>query len=156
MANKKAKETAKETVDHVEVAYDGIRMMLLKNEILPGRKISYRQLAEKLNMSLTPVIQALKRLEYQGLVRHEPNRGYFTEPMSLQEVQEIYEMREVLEISLLPDVVKNLDEVAIRRLRHLVDAVNSAKAANDLNRRILKDRDFHLTLAKISGKRILQ
>lgn len=90
--------TAKETVDHVEVAYDGIRMMLLKNEILPGRKISYRQLAEKLSMSLTPVIQALKRLEYQGLVRHEPNRGYFTEPMSLQEVQEIYEMREVLEI----------------------------------------------------------
>ena len=154
MANKKAKETAKETVDHVEVAYDGIRMMLLKNEILPGRKISYRQLAEKLNMSLTPVIQALKRLEYQGLVRHEPNRGYSTEPMSLQEVQEIYEMREVLEISLLPDVVKNLDEVAIRRLRQLVDAVNSAKAANDLNRRILKVRDFHLTLAKISGKRI--
>lgn len=154
MAKKKTEGTARQQVDHVEIAYDGIRMMLLNNEILPGRKISYRQLAEKLGMSLTPVIQALKRLEYQGLVRHEPNRGYFTEPMSLQEVQEIYEMREVLEISLLPDIMKNLDEVAIRSLQKLVDAVNLASAANDLNRRILKDRDFHLTLAKISGKRI--
>lgn len=144
----------KETSDHVGVAYDGIRMMLFTNEILPGRKISYRQLAEKLHMSLTPVIQALKRLEYQGLVRHEPNRGYFTEPLSLQEVQEIYETREILEISLLPDVMKNLDEDAIHRLRQLVQAVKSAKAASDLNRRILKDREFHLTLAEISGKRI--
>lgn len=154
MARKKTRGTVGETVDHVEIAYDGIRMMLLNNEILPGRKISYRQLAEKLSMSLTPVIQALKRLEYQGLVRHEPNRGYFTEPLSLQEVQEIYEMREVLEISLLPDIMKNLDETAIRSLQHLTDAVNSASADNDLNRRILKDRDFHLTLAEISGKRI--
>lgn len=151
---KASKRTPAAASDHVELAYEGIRMMLLNNEILPGRKISYRQLAEKLGMSLTPVIQALKRLEYQGLVRHEPNRGYFTEPMSLQEVQEIYEMREILEISLLPDVLRNLDEAAIRGLRDLVDAVNTATTANDLNRRILKDRDFHLMLAQISGKRI--
>jgi DNA-binding GntR family transcriptional regulator len=154
VATKGRQKAFKEAVDHVEVAYDGIRMMLFNNEILPGRKISYRQLAEKLDMSLTPVIQALKRLEYQGLVRHEPNRGYFTEPMSLQEVQEIYDMREILEISLLPDGMKNLDEAAIRRLRQLVDAVNTANAANDLNQRIRKDREFHLTLAEISGKRI--
>jgi DNA-binding GntR family transcriptional regulator len=67
-------------------------------------------------MSLTPVIQALKRLEYQGLVRHEAKRGYFTEPMSLQEVQEIYDMRELLETSLLRDVLRNLNEKAIQDL----------------------------------------
>ena len=154
MVEKRSKQGTKTKPDHVELAYDGIRMMLLNNEILPGRKISYRQLAERLGMSLTPVIQALKRLEYQGLVRHEPNRGYFTEPMSLQEVQEIYDMREILESSLLPDIMRNLDQEAIRRLRRLVDAVNSATAANDLHQRIQKDREFHLTLAEISGKRI--
>lgn len=148
------KAAVKASADHVGVAYDGIRMMLLNSEIQPGCKISYRQLAEKLDMSLTPVIQALKRLEYQGLVRHEPNRGYFTEPMSLREVQEIYDMREILETSLLPDVIKNLDGDAIHRLQRLVDAVNTAKADHALDRRILKDREFHLTLAEITGKRI--
>ena len=64
-------------------------------------------------MSLTP---ALKRLEYQGLVRHEAKRSYFTEPMSLQEVQEIYDMRELLETSLLRDVLRNLNEKAIQDL----------------------------------------
>ena len=151
MANGKRKQPAKATSDHVEVAYEGIRTMLLNGELLPGRKISYRQLAERLEMSLTPVIQALKRLEHQGLVRHEPNRGYFTESMSMQEVQEIYEMREVLETALLPDVIKHLDEEAIHRLRQLVKEVNQTR---DLNERILKDRDFHLTLAEISGKRV--
>jgi len=151
---KAVKRTSRDTSDHVSLAYEGIRTMLLRNEIRPGRKIAYRQLAEKLNMSLTPVIQALNRLEHQGLVRHEPNRGYFTEPMSLQEVQEIYDTRELLEISLMPDIMKNLDEDAIRRLRRLVDAVDTAKAASDLERRIAKDREFHLTLAEISGKRI--
>jgi len=154
LAAKGIKPTAGSTSDHVERAYEGIRMMLFNNRILPGRKISYRQLADELGMSLTPVIQALKRLEHQGLVRHEPNRGYFTEPMSLQEVQEIYDLREILETALLPDVMKNLDEGAIRRLRKMVQAVNTAKAVNDLNQRIVGDRDFHLALAEISGKRI--
>ncbi len=151
VSNGKRKRLPKAAPDRVEVAYEGIRMMLLNGALLPGRKISYRQLAERLGMSLTPVIQALKRLEHQGLVRHEPNRGYFTEPMSMQEVQEIYEMREILETTLLPDVIKNLDERAIHRLRELVDQVSQS---GDLNERILKDRDFHLTLAEISGKRV--
>ena len=48
-------------------AYQGIRSLMLHNEIAPGQKISYRELAERLGMSQTPVIQALKWLEFQQL-----------------------------------------------------------------------------------------
>ena len=91
--------------DHTKKAYRGIRKMLFHKEIVPGQKIAYRDLSERLKMSPTPVIQALKWLEFQGLVRHEPNRGYYTEPISLEEAREIYELREILEISLLPDTI---------------------------------------------------
>lgn len=154
MRRKMGRRKIVKSSDLVEVAFSGIRLMLIDGEIVTGSKISYRQLAERIGVSLTPVIQALKRLEYQGLVRHEPKRGYFTEPMSLQEVQEIYETREVLETSLLPEILRRLDASAIHRLQRLVDAVNTVTAADDLNQRILNDREFHLALAEISGKRI--
>ena len=47
---------------HTHKAYQGIRQMLFHNEIVPGQKIAYRDLAERLGMSQTPVIQALKWL----------------------------------------------------------------------------------------------
>ena len=62
---------------HAQKAYAGIRRMLFHNEIVPGQKIGYRDLAERIGMSQTPVIQALKWLEFQGLVRHEPQPGLF-------------------------------------------------------------------------------
>ncbi len=60
MATKNTKKPAKGRPDHTYIAYEGIKKMLFENEILPGQKISYRQLAERLQMSPTPVIQALK------------------------------------------------------------------------------------------------
>lgn len=135
-----------------QLAYDGIRRMLFHNEIVPGQKISYRELAEKLDMSLTPVIQALKKLEHQGLVHYETNRGYFTAPMSVQEVEEIYELREIIEVSLLPSVLYNLNNAGIGELRELLVDDKWVSQENFLNMKLLKDREFHLAVAAISGR----
>ena len=154
MAKKQRNTATMLEKNHTQKAYMGIRRMLFHNEIGPGQKISYRDLSERLKMSSTPVIQALKQLEFQGLVRHEPNRGYYTESISIQEVKEIYELREVIELSLLPEVVANLSEKGIRQLRDVFQA--HLKAADDLylNERLIKDMEFHLTLASLSGRQI--
>ena len=103
--------------DFTQEAYMGIRRMFFLNEIIPGQKISYGDLAKRLDMSTTPVIQALKRLEYQGLVRHEPNRGYYTENISLKEITEIYEFRELIETSLLPKIISRIDKKGLKTLK---------------------------------------
>ncbi|MEA3332939.1 MAG: GntR family transcriptional regulator [Pseudomonadota bacterium] len=146
----------KKREDHTKKAYRGIRQMLFHNEIVPGQKISYRDLAERLGMSPTPVIQALKWLELKGLVYHEPNRGYYTEPVSLKEVQEIYEFRALIEVSLLPEVIRLLDEKGCQHLRTALD--NHLNAARDifLKDRLVKDMEFHLTLASLSQRHIQQ
>jgi len=157
---KKKNKTTKPDSNHTQIAYEGIKKILFTNEIPPGRKISYRQLAEHLGMSLTPIIQALKRLEFQGLVRYEPNKGYSTEPMSMQEIAEIYDMRELIEVSLLPDVIKNLNEDGIKTLQALLKSRNKSeevlchKDEPYLNERLLNDKEFHLTLAGLSGRKI--
>jgi DNA-binding GntR family transcriptional regulator len=139
--------------DATQLAYDGIRWMLFHNEIVPGQKISYRELAEKLDLSLTPVIQALKRLEHQGLVHHKTNRGYFTAPMSIQEVEEIYELRELIEVSLLPAVLYNLNDASLKKLRRLLIDDKSIPQASYLNQKLLKDREFHLAIASLSERK---
>lgn len=129
----------------------GIRRMFFLNEIIPGQKISYGDLADRLNMSTTPVIQALKRLEFQGLVRHEPNRGYYTENISLKEITEVYEFRLLIETALLPKTVSRINSKRLKRLKTALD--NHLKAVRDiyLKERLLMDMEFHLTLAELSG-----
>lgn len=128
--------------------------MLFHNDIVPGQKISYRELAEKLGMSQTPVIQALKWLEFQHLVRHEPNRGYATEPISVGEVEEIYDLRELIEINLLPEAIRRLDDQGLARLSACLDAHVQAAREVYLYERLAKDMEFHLTLASLAGRRV--
>jgi DNA-binding GntR family transcriptional regulator len=140
--------------DFTNEAYMGIRRMFFLNEIIPGQKISYGDLAQRLEMSTTPIIQALKRLEFQGLVRHEPNRGYYTENISLEEITEIYEFRELIEVSLLPKTIAAITKKGLKTLKKALD--NHLDAVRDiyLKDRLLKDMEFHLTLATLSGNQL--
>jgi DNA-binding GntR family transcriptional regulator len=78
-------------------AYDEIRRRILDGEFLPSSPISEYQLAATLNISRTPVREALKRLEKDGLVWSIPNIGTFVAELSAQDIMEIYQVREGLE-----------------------------------------------------------
>lgn len=138
------------TEDLTQKAYFGIRSMLFHNEIVPGQKIAYRELAGRFEMSITPVAHALKWLELQGLVRREPNKGYHAEPISLKQVEEIYDLRSVLETSLLPTTMDLLDKKGIERLKKALEASLSSLKGDSLSEKLIKDMQFHLTLASLS------
>jgi DNA-binding GntR family transcriptional regulator len=137
--------------DYTQQAYQGIRRLFFLNEISPGQKISYGDLAKRLKMSPTPIIQALKRLEFQGLVRHEPNRGYYTEPISLKEISEIYEFRQQIETALLPKTIERLTDNKLARLKKALDRHLEAVIDISLKARLQNDMQFHLVLAGLSG-----
>jgi DNA-binding GntR family transcriptional regulator len=138
--------------DLSRAAYQGLRRMLYNKELVPGQKIAYRELAERLKMSPTPIIQALKWLELQGFVRHEANRGYSMAPFSVKEIEEIYELRELLEPSLIDTTVQRLDKEGVGLLRAALEAHRSAQREFYLKERLFKNREFHVTLAALSGK----
>lgn len=78
-------------------AYDEIRRGILDGKLLPSSPISEYQLAAALKISRTPVREALKRLEEEGLVWSIPNKGTFVTKVSAQDIMEIYQVREGLE-----------------------------------------------------------
>jgi DNA-binding GntR family transcriptional regulator len=160
MAKEKKKTEKVQKEDSSQIAYQGIRHMLYNKEIVPGQRIAYRDLAEKLELSPTPIIQALKWLELQGFVLHEPNRGYSMAPFSLKEIEELYEIRELIEPSLISATIQKLDKKGISELKEALEEHLSAEREFYLKERLFKNREFHMTLASLSGKttqiRILQ
>jgi DNA-binding GntR family transcriptional regulator len=139
---------------HTQKAYQGIRRMLFHNELAPGQKISYRDLAERLKMSQTPVIQALKWLEFQQLVRHEPHRGCYPAPISIKEVEEIYDLRELIELDLLAKTIRSLGSTEIKSLKAALEGHLAAAREIYLYDRLLKDMEFHLSLARLADCKV--
>lgn len=160
MENNKKKNIKKQKEDSSLIAYHGIRHMLYNKEIVPGQRIAYRDLAERLELSFTPIVQALKWLELQGFVQHEPNRGYSMAPFSLREIEELYEIRELIEPSLVPAAIEKIDKRGLSELKAALEAHLAAEREFYLKERLFKNREFHMTLASLSGKatqiRILQ
>lgn len=140
--------------DLAQRAYEEIRRLLFLNEFAPGQKLQYREVASRLGMSPTPVAQALKWLAHQGLLRHEPNRGFCVEPMSVEEVEEIYELRETLEVGLLPKSFERADAEWIDRLRRALEAHLAVHRERYLKQRLIADMEFHLALVSPHGGKI--
>ena len=153
MADKKQRVKT-EKIDLAQKAYQGIRQMLFYNEIIPGQKIKYQELADKIGVSITPVIHALKWLEFKNIVSHEPNRGYFVNEVSLKEIKEIYDTRLLLEVSLVPEIINSVDDESIQRLKQSQDDYFTAVDEENYYSRLMTDMKFHLTLASISQCRI--
>ncbi len=143
--------------DHSDLtskAYQAIRHMLFCNQIMPGQKIKYRDLAALIGVSMTPVIQALKWLEFRNIVRHEPNKGYYVNEVSSTEIREIYDTRLLIEVSLVPDIMKHMDEKGIETLKHAHTSYARAVDENKHTSRMITDMNFHMALASLSGCRI--
>jgi len=149
MADKKQRKKTKK-MDLAQKAFQGIRQMLFYNEIIPGQKIKYQDLADKIGVSITPVIHALKWLEFKNIVSHEPNRGYFVNEVSLKEIKEIYDTRLLLEVSLVPEIINSVDDESIQRLKQSQDDYFTAVDEENYYSRLMTDMKFHLTLASIS------
>ncbi len=135
-------------------AYQDIRRMIFSNELKPGQKIPYREMAKGLNMSLTPVVQALKHMEFMGLVCHEQNRGFFIEKVTPNEIEEAYKLRLMLEPKLLIFTIEYMDKEGEKRLEKAYNEYLEVSNSPSLKIRLVKDIQFHMVLAKLSKQTI--
>ncbi len=140
--------------DLTREAYNDIRKMIFSNELKPGQKIPYRKMAEGINMSLTPVVQALKHMEFMGLVRHEQNKGFFVEKVTSREIDEAYKLRSLIEPDMLAETISNLDEQGEKKIGTALDEYLDACQKGSLKLKLVKDIQFHMSMAELSGQNL--
>ena len=151
--NMKYKHTA--TSDGV---YEQLKEQILHLELPPGSAISEIETAEKYNISRTPVRDAFKRLEREGLLEIRPHIGTFISLIDLHAVSDVLYVREVLEFSVLSDLAQIYDNSHDLHIRLILqkqkELLDSEMSIEELSRAFIKsDNEFHTALFDAAGKK---
>ncbi len=122
---------------------DVLREAILRNILIAGQQLRQDEIARQLGVSHTPVREALRRLEAEGLVRLQPNRGFMVSALSPEEVGQLYEIRIPLECTALRLAMPHLapeDLAGAEQILTSMDAETDPAAWCELNNR------FHAAL----------
>ncbi len=149
-----AADGGKSSLPLAERAYQQIKRMLLVRELVPEQKLRYQDIAKKIKVSQTPVILALTRLENEGLVKSQTNKGFYVPELDLAELRELYEMRAVIESFLVEGVAGDINDQQLEQLSVLMKEHRSFHTKVYTLQRLLCDAKFHLALASFSGHQV--
>jgi DNA-binding GntR family transcriptional regulator len=128
-----------------------IRQAIMTRRLKPGQRIRQWDLADRLNVSSVPVREALKTLEAEGQVTYEPYRGYKVVELSVEQVEEIYLARGLLEREVTRRAVKKIDEPLVRRLEESLSRMDELAEAGDVLGYTEANREFHFLLFEQAG-----
>jgi DNA-binding GntR family transcriptional regulator len=145
-------------------AYDELRNLLLGGDVRPGQRLSHRSLAKDLGLSRSPVREALLALEAEGLIEHRPQSGVYLREVSPRELEELYDMREIIEPYAAERAARMADTAQLEYLRRTCDEFTEIVGRRDLERWLdapanrfrlsSLDREFHTTILTASNNRI--
>ncbi|WP_445678875.1 GntR family transcriptional regulator [Radicibacter daui] len=131
-----------------EQAYKLLRKEIVECAMLPGHEFTELDIAERLSMSKTPVREALMRLQFEGMVRAYPRRGYMVEPVKVSDINEIFDMRQIVEAGATELAVVRASDKELEQLASLSASVPddiyraNPDRANEINNR------FHELIAQ--------
>jgi DNA-binding GntR family transcriptional regulator len=137
--------------------YDIIKNMIIVREIEPGKKINEEQLAKEIQVSRTPIREALCRLGNEGIVKIIPRRGAFVADLTEINVSEILLIREVLEGLVARLAAENIDEKTLEKLRKTLEKVSTTPEKNrDLINYTRSEVNFHALLLSATNNQMLK
>ncbi len=141
--------------DLTEKVYREIRQRILAFKVLPGMRISDKEIAEEMGLSRTPVRQALYKLVEKGLVEAKHNRGFRVRIFSIDDVKDLYMFREALETLAVRQTAVNMSPEKAALLRGHLDAYPGMIKTGDLIGFTKLDGQFHQMIADFSESRLL-
>ncbi|QDU93048.1 GntR family transcriptional regulator [Lignipirellula cremea] len=132
--------------------YETLLEAILAGQLAPGDVISEVKLAQQLEVSRTPVHEAIRELAKDGLVVQHANRRPVISSFSREDVFDVFEMRILLESEAARKAAQKVDRPTLARLRTTAEELAADREApNWLNRWADFDEDFHDAIAKASG-----
>jgi DNA-binding GntR family transcriptional regulator len=143
-------------------AYDHLQRKLISGELISGSVLSEQSLAEEIGMSRTPVREAIRTLEMEGVLEQVPRFGTVVRKLDRRDLVELYELREAIEPYATARAAAGISSVDLAAIQTTLDEIRalgaelgkSASAAlNDrqMKRLLSADLTFHLTLLRAAG-----
>lgn len=134
--------------------YDSLRQAIIEQALKPGVKLPEDSIGDTFSVSRTTVRSALVRLDAEGLVDLQPNRGASVAVPTIEEAHDIFEMRQCLEREVMQRLCKMDAKPIIKALKaHLAEEKKYLHV--DTTRSIRLAGEFHILLAELTGSKIL-
>lgn len=134
-----------------DAVYEHLREQIFSGELPPGARLSVPALAETLEVSRSPVRDAVLRLTRERLASEEPHRGAVVASVGPADLAAIYQVREVLEGLAARLAVENSGRRLFDQLRAVLEDHQEAVEAADLNRHFKQDMQFHALIRRACG-----
>jgi len=132
-----------ETTTFQEIAYQYIKTKIIQLGFKPGEYLTDLQIAEDLKISRTPVREAFRLLEREGLLIYEPRRGWKVYSLTLNDVNEIFEIKIVLESLMSRKAGECKDPVLRKKLKDTLILMEEAEKNNNVDAWVALDLDLH-------------
>ena len=140
-----------------DLVYLELKHKILTGEIVSQTRLMEIDLSEKMNVSRTPIREAIKRLADDGLVKVEPRRGAYVANISIKDMLDVFEVREDMEGFVAKLAAQRINEEQKEELRAIASEYESAIAKADDKEVIIElDEKFHNFIVKCSGNETLR
>ncbi len=140
-----------------DIAYENLKHAIITGSLPAGSRIVETTYANKFHISRTPLREALRKLERDGLVEYVLHRGVVVRAFTISDIEEIFMIRNAMMMLILPSVVERVTDEDILELEKILREMDVYQEAQDPEQLAIYNRRFHGTLEHLSDKmRILR
>ena len=132
-----------------DIVYEALRKAIIEGDLAEGENLRQDQIAQMFNISRIPVREALSRLEQHGLITTQRYKGAVVAGLSVEEIEEIFEFRALIEAEVIRLAVPNLDRETLEKARRYC---NEFDRETDPHRWGEVNRNFHYSLYEASRR----
>ena len=138
-----------------EIVYEELKRQILIGEIAPGTRMMEVELADVMGVSRTPVREAIRKLEKEGLVTIEPRKGAYASNISIKDMVDVLEVRQGLEGMAAAIASGKITEQQKEELLQVIENYRVAVDSENVEEIIRYDEKFHSMIVSISGNKTL-
>jgi DNA-binding GntR family transcriptional regulator len=133
-------------------AVEALRALIISGALAPGARVNQEDVAAEVGLSVAPVREALRVLEQEGQLTYLPRRGYFVTELRIEDLEEIYELRALLEERAARHALPGLDEEALARIEEAARDCADAVDRGDVAAELAANRRFHFGIVEAPGR----
>lgn len=134
-----------------DVIFETLRKAIVSGDIKPGERLMEVSLAEQMGVSRTPVREAIRRLEAEGLVTMIPRKGTHVSELSVKDIMDVLEVRTVLDKLATDLAAKHIQPAQLKNLETVHKQYISCVEKDNMEGAIKKDVEFHDIIYSASG-----
>lgn len=136
-----------------ETTYETLKHAIIMGEIPPGSRLIETVYAENLHISRTPLREAFRKLELDGLVEYVERRGVVVQAFTIEDIEETFTIRNALMMLIIPSIFANLNTKVLNELQGILDQMDQSQEAEDSDQLAVLNREFHSKIEQLSDKK---